>query len=225
MRRSSSNSSTISPTTRGCATRWWRPRPTSCANCSADSPKVFCQIAEWDGEPVGLCALVLHLFDVSRPARHLARGSVRRPRRCAATASARRCSSIWRSAACAKGSGGSNGRCSTGTSRRSTSIRAQGASLHGRLAALPGDRRGARQAGGSMSVAVAIIAAVADNGVIGNGNTIPVAAAVGFRAFQAHDDGQAADHGAARRSRASAGRCRGAPTSWSAARRAISPTA
>src|SRR5690606_9528665 len=41
------------------------------------------------------------------------------------------------------------------------------------MAALPCDRRRAGEAGGHMSVAVAIIAAIAENGVIGAGNTIP----------------------------------------------------
>src|SRR5690242_13626262 len=48
-----------------------------------------------------------------------------------------------------------------------------GGGVHGRLAALPAHRRRTHGTGHEVSVAVAIIAAVAANGVIGDRNTIP----------------------------------------------------
>ena len=90
-----------------------------------------------------LCALVLQLLDLPRPPRHLSRGPVRRARASrqghrqgAARHLARRC--------VAEGWAASNGRCSTGTSRRSTStIARRGAD--GRLDDLPRHRRRAQR--------------------------------------------------------------------------------
>ena len=38
---------------KSCSTKSRRPKPTSTRRCSASNPRLFCEIAEWDGEPVG----------------------------------------------------------------------------------------------------------------------------------------------------------------------------
>ena len=42
-----------SPNTKSCSTKWRRRKPTSTLRCSAPIHDLFCEIAEWDGEPVG----------------------------------------------------------------------------------------------------------------------------------------------------------------------------
>ena len=97
--------------------------------CSRASRGVFCDIAEWDGEPAGFARLVSQLLDFPRPSRHLSRGyfraaGVSRPRHRqgadgAAGATLRR-GRLRRA---------SSGRCSTGTRRRSRSTSRIGAQV------------------------------------------------------------------------------------------------
>jgi hypothetical protein len=42
----------------------------------AREPRLFCDIAEWNGEPAG-CGLVSEFLHLPRPPRHLCRGPVR----------------------------------------------------------------------------------------------------------------------------------------------------
>ena len=42
-----------SPNTKSCCTKSRRPKPTSTRRCSAPIRGLFCEIAEWDGEPAG----------------------------------------------------------------------------------------------------------------------------------------------------------------------------
>ena len=53
-------------------------------------PRVFCEFAEWDGEPVGFAIWFLNFSTFSGRARHLSRGPVRAAGVPRARASARR---------------------------------------------------------------------------------------------------------------------------------------
>ena len=62
----------------------------------AREPRVFCDIAEWNGEPAGFAVWFLNFSTVPRPARHSISRICSCGRRSAARASARRCWRGWR---------------------------------------------------------------------------------------------------------------------------------
>ena len=97
-------------------------------------------------EPAGFALFFPQLLDVPRQAGHPPRGSVRGARvarpRLRRAAAAR----IWRRSRSSATAGGSNGACSTGTSRRSASTRSLGATADGRVVDVPSHRRRAARA-------------------------------------------------------------------------------
>ena len=85
-----------------------------------DHPRLFCDIAEWNGKPAGFAVWFINFSTFSGRAGIYLEDLFVRPS-IAARASARRCCRIWPSNASRTAGRGCNGRCSTGTRRRSHS--------------------------------------------------------------------------------------------------------
>ncbi len=88
----------------------------------SSNPRLFCEIAEWNGEPAGFAVWFVNFSTFSgRSGIYLEDLFVRPAQRGKARASARRCWRISRKRAWRMAGRGCNGRCWTGTRPRSSS--------------------------------------------------------------------------------------------------------
>ena len=202
-----------SPSTSGWRTRSKATEAESCASCSGRRRR--CSARSRVGRRAGrLCALVLHVLDLPGPARHLARGPVRRTRTMRGKGIGKALLVDLAQRCVREASGGSSGRCSTGTSPRSISTRRRARVILDDWGRCRVDGEALEQAGrGHERRRRDDRRGRGKRRDRRDGSAFRGGMPVGLRAFQAHDDGQAARSWAARRSRASAGRCRGGPTS------------
>ena len=109
------------------------------------NPRLFCEIAEWDGEPAGFAVWFINFSTFSgRSGIYLEDLFVRPAQR--GKGSARRCWCISQGNASRTAGRVCNGRCLTGTRRRSNSTN-RSALTDGRVDGVPGRRSGADGAG------------------------------------------------------------------------------